>query len=140
MTSWPTSTDPTPATAPPRPSTAGSNTSAAPPSGSATSPTTSPDPCSRPAASDPDYTLDREEPVCSGETGAPCPTFRDEQAYEAKDSQMNQVGNQGPRRITRGDVEAVFHARPQRRCGVLQRRPLSPRGPAAGPARQPCRR
>jgi hypothetical protein len=23
---------------------------------------------------------------------------------------MNQVGNQGPRRITRGDVEAVFHA------------------------------
>src|SRR5690606_29070900 len=31
-------------------------------SASATSPTTSPDPCSRPAASDPDYTLDCEEP------------------------------------------------------------------------------
>ena len=49
-------------TAPPRRSTADSNTSAAPPSGSATSPTTSPDPYSRPAASDPDYTLDCEEP------------------------------------------------------------------------------
>ena len=50
-TSWPTSTDPAPATAPPRPSTAASNTSAAPPSDSATSPTTSPDHCSRPAGS-----------------------------------------------------------------------------------------
>ena len=47
----------------PRRSTAASNTSAAPPSASATSPTTSPDPCSRPADSDPDYTLDCEEPV-----------------------------------------------------------------------------
>ena len=38
-------------------STAASNTYAAPPSASATSPTTSPAACSRPAASDPDYTL-----------------------------------------------------------------------------------
>src|SRR4051794_27356493 len=59
---WPTSTGPAPATAQPRPSTAGSNTSAAPPSGSATSPTTSPAACSKPADSDPDYTLDSEEP------------------------------------------------------------------------------
>ncbi len=36
--------------------------SAAPPSGSATSPTTSPDPCSKPEASGPDYTLDSDEP------------------------------------------------------------------------------
>ncbi len=41
-------------------STAGSSTYAAPPSDSATSPTTLPDPYSRPADSDPDYTLDRE--------------------------------------------------------------------------------
>ena len=34
-----------------------------PPSASATSPTTSPAACSRPAGSDPDYTLDSEEPV-----------------------------------------------------------------------------
>ena len=40
-----------------------SNTPAAPPSGSATSPTTSPDHYSRPADSDPNYTLDCEEPV-----------------------------------------------------------------------------
>src|SRR3954453_8039570 len=58
---WPTSTDPAPATAPPRPSTADSNTYEAPPSASATSPTTSPDHSSRPAASDPDYALDHEE-------------------------------------------------------------------------------
>src|SRR5665647_2989204 len=44
-------------------STAASNTCAAPPSGSATSPTTSPDHSWRPAASDPNYTLDCEEPV-----------------------------------------------------------------------------
>jgi hypothetical protein len=49
--------------APPRPSTAAWNTSAAPPSASATSPTTSPEACSRPAASDPDYTLHWDEPV-----------------------------------------------------------------------------
>ena len=61
-TCWPTSTGPAPATAPPRRSTADSNTSAAPPSASATSPTTSPAACSRPAASDPDYTLDCDEP------------------------------------------------------------------------------
>ena len=39
-----------------------SSTSAAPPSASATSPTTSPDQSWRPAASDPDYTPDCEEP------------------------------------------------------------------------------
>ncbi|MEL7668753.1 MAG: hypothetical protein AAGU73_11235, partial [Actinomycetota bacterium] len=39
-----------------------SNTSAAPPSASATSPTTSPDLYSRPADSDPDYTLNCDEP------------------------------------------------------------------------------
>ena len=38
------------------------NSYAAVPSASATSPTTSPEACSRPAASDPDYTLIREEP------------------------------------------------------------------------------
>ena len=62
-TCWPTSTGPAPATDPPRRSTDDSNTSAAPPSGSATSPTTSPDAYSKPADSDPDYTLDSEEPV-----------------------------------------------------------------------------
>ena len=41
---------------------AASNTSAAQPSASATSPTTSPDAYSKPADSDPDYTLDSEEP------------------------------------------------------------------------------
>jgi FAD binding domain len=60
--SWPTSTGPAPATDRRRPSTAGSNTSAAPPSGSATSPTTPPDHSWKPADSDPDYTLDCEEP------------------------------------------------------------------------------
>ena len=44
----------------------GSNTSAAPPSGSATSPTTSPDAYSKPEDSDPDYTLDSEEPSILG--------------------------------------------------------------------------
>ena len=39
-----------------------SNTYAAPHSGFATSPATSPEASSRPAASDPDYTLDRDEP------------------------------------------------------------------------------
>jgi len=48
--------------APPRPSTAAASISAAPPSASATSPTTSPDHCSTPAASDPDYTLFCDEP------------------------------------------------------------------------------
>jgi len=48
---------------PPRPSTAASSTSAAPHSGSATSPTTSPDHCWKAAASDPNYTLDYEEPL-----------------------------------------------------------------------------
>jgi len=41
---------------------ADSSTCAAQPSGSAISPTTSPDRCWRPAASEPNYTLDREEP------------------------------------------------------------------------------
>jgi len=49
--------------APPRPSTAAASISAAPPSASATSPTTSPDHCSTPAASDPDYTLFCDEPI-----------------------------------------------------------------------------
>src|SRR5690606_26725747 len=47
----------------PKRSTDASSTSAAPPSGSATSPTTSPDPYSRPAASDPYYTVNCEEPL-----------------------------------------------------------------------------
>jgi hypothetical protein len=46
----------------PRRSTAASNSSAAQPSAFATSPTTSPDRFWRPAGSDPDYTLDHEEP------------------------------------------------------------------------------
>ena len=53
------------------------NTSEAPPSGSATSPTTSPDAYSKPADSDPDYTLDSEEPLepdLSGPGGRPTQT------------------------------------------------------------------
>ena len=46
-----------PATVQPKRSTAAWCTCAAPPSASATSPTTSPDPYSRQADSDPDYTL-----------------------------------------------------------------------------------
>src|SRR5471030_3337017 len=46
-----------------------SNTSADQPSAYATSPTTSPDPYSRPADSDPDYTLDHEEPRYRGTFG-----------------------------------------------------------------------
>lgn len=51
---------------PPRSSTADSNTSAAPSSASATSPTTSPGACSKPEASDPTYTLVRQDPDVSG--------------------------------------------------------------------------
>jgi hypothetical protein len=40
----------------------GSSICAAPRSGSATSPTTSPDPCSRTAGSDPNFNVDREQP------------------------------------------------------------------------------
>jgi hypothetical protein len=52
------------------------STSAARPSGSGTSPTTSPDRCSKPAGSDPNYTVDCEEPGTSkrsyrGTHGAP---------------------------------------------------------------------
>ena len=61
--SSPTSTDPTPVTVRPKRSTAASNTYAAPPSASATCTTTSPDHCSTPAASDPEYTLFCDEPV-----------------------------------------------------------------------------
>ena len=64
----PTSTGPALATDRPRPSTDDSSTSEAPHSGSATSPITSPGPCSRPADSDHDYTLDWDEPV-----SADCP-------------------------------------------------------------------
>jgi transposase len=46
-----------------------SSTSAARHSDSATSPTTSPDHCSSPAASDPDYTLDCEEPQKTRDRG-----------------------------------------------------------------------
>src|SRR5659263_65241 len=63
--SWPTSSAPAPPTGPPRRSVAASSTYAAPPSGSATSPTTSPAASSRPAASDPNYTLDCDEPANS---------------------------------------------------------------------------
>ena len=61
-TSSPTSTGPARATDRPKPSTDASNTSEVPRSASATSPTTSPEHCSRAAASDPDYTLHCEEP------------------------------------------------------------------------------
>lgn len=67
------STDPAPATDPPKPSTADSNTSAAQHSASATSPTTSPDHYSKPAASDHNYTLDHEEPVKCSIDQAPAP-------------------------------------------------------------------
>src|SRR5215207_3462659 len=63
----PTSTVPAHPTAQPRPSTAGSSTSGDQRSDSAISPTTSPDPYSRPAASDRGYTLDREEPHYDGD-------------------------------------------------------------------------
>ena len=60
--SWPTSTIPTPATAPPKPSTDASNTYAAPPSDSETSPTTSPEHSSKQEDSNPNYTPNYEEP------------------------------------------------------------------------------
>ncbi len=56
------STGPARRTAPPRPSKTGSNTSAAAPSGSGTRRTTSHARRSKPADSDPDYTLDCDEP------------------------------------------------------------------------------
>src|SRR5699024_7610201 len=59
---WPTSTAPAPPTDLPRRSMDDWNTCAARPSGSATSPTTSHDRSSRPADSDPTYTLDPDEP------------------------------------------------------------------------------
>src|SRR5690625_1856209 len=58
----PTSTAPAPPTDLPRRSMDDWNTCAARPSGSATSPTTSHDRSSRPADSDPTYTLDPDEP------------------------------------------------------------------------------
>ena len=54
---------PQPRVALPKPSTAASNTYAAPPSDSETSPTTSPDHSSKQEDSDPNYTLNYEEPV-----------------------------------------------------------------------------
>src|SRR5690625_1931218 len=60
---WPTSTAPAPPTDLPRRSMDDWNTCAARPSGSATSPTTSHDRSSRPADSDPTYTLDPDEPL-----------------------------------------------------------------------------
>src|SRR6266540_3524774 len=69
---WPTSTGPAPPTGRPRRSTAASNISAAQPSASATSPTTSRDRFWRPAGSDPDYTLDHEEPDLCGYLQARC--------------------------------------------------------------------
>ena len=61
-TSSPTSTTPTPPMALPKRSTAASNTYAAPPSDSETSPTTSPEHSLKQEASDPNYTLNYEEP------------------------------------------------------------------------------
>ena len=72
-TSWPTSTVPAPPTAPQKPSTDASNTCADPPSASATSPTTSPDHSWRAADSDPNYTLDCEEPVLLDDPAAVVP-------------------------------------------------------------------
>src|SRR5699024_3689238 len=60
---WPTSAAPAPPTDLPRRSMDDWNTCAARPSGSATSPTTSHDRSSRPADSDPTYTLDPDEPL-----------------------------------------------------------------------------
>lgn len=56
-------TTPTPATVPPKSSTGASNTYADPHSGSATSPTTSPAVSSKQEDSDPNYTLNYEEPL-----------------------------------------------------------------------------
>ena len=61
-TSSPTSTTPTPPMALPKRSTAASNTYAAPPSDSETSPTTSPEHSLKQEDSDPNYTLNYEEP------------------------------------------------------------------------------
>ena len=58
----PTSIIPTPPMALPKPSTGALNTYAAPPSDSATSPTPSPAASSKPEDSDPNYTLNYEEP------------------------------------------------------------------------------
>src|SRR5690625_4110820 len=69
MTSWPTSTTPEPATAPPKLSTAESNTSAAPPYDSETSSTTSPEHSWTPADSDTHCAHCSDEPVkhyCEG--------------------------------------------------------------------------
>src|SRR5690625_5036075 len=63
---WPTSTTPAPPTDLQRRSMDDWNTCAAQPSGSATSPTTSHDRSSRPADSDPTYTLDPDEPLITG--------------------------------------------------------------------------
>ena len=57
------STTPAPATAPPKRSTASSNASEEQPEDSAASPTTSPDPYSTPAGSDPSSTHSCEEPL-----------------------------------------------------------------------------
>ena len=72
-------------------STAASNTYAAPPSASATSPTTSPAACSRPAASDPDYTLKCDEPekieaglAKYGQTVVDAKDVKDYQTLDAK--------------------------------------------------------
>ena len=62
-TCWPISTGPAPATAQQRPSMAASSTSVAPRWASATSPTTSSDPSSTPADSDPCYTVKCDEPL-----------------------------------------------------------------------------
>lgn len=67
---WPTSNTPTPQAALPKPSTHPSNTYAAPSSGSVTSPTTSPAASSKQEDSDPNYTLNYEEP------DKPAGTFR----------------------------------------------------------------
>src|SRR5699024_9039672 len=67
---WPTSTAPAPPTDLPRRSMDDWNTCAARPSGSATSPTTSHDRSSRPADSDPTYTLDPDEPLIGDEDHA----------------------------------------------------------------------
>src|SRR3954462_8441533 len=51
---------------------------------------------------------------------------------------MNQVGNQGPRRITRGDVEAVFHVLGNGGRAVLAHSQTAEGTPAAVPGSHGC--
>jgi len=106
---------------PQRRSTAAWNTYAAPLSGAATSQTTSPDPYSRPAASEPDYTLDHEEPanmLTRSQPSGSCPC-----AERTRDvSQVNALGGLGQRAVQAGPRSR----RTSDRCGIGGRGMVTP--------------